>query len=229
MSITTNPKHQPFVNYLTSSQIFLWLEEHLIYYDEFKVSISYSEWLVAPYCISITMRYFPVINDDNNIHIKSIKSIFEVWCVSAIVTAQCEGIIQQVSHTDNKPQHSEAEVCARQRYCPLAQEAIPASPLLLATTSSTPAWLLLRWGLWVWTFYDHFLGTTVDKHYTTGHNKAFHCLFLLPCETSLTEKGNYFCSYCFNLLACFLIAITDLTWVPKSLLTGNSCFPQPHT
>lgn len=33
---------------------------------------------MAPYCISITMRNFPVINDDNNIHIKSIKSISEV-------------------------------------------------------------------------------------------------------------------------------------------------------
>lgn len=33
---------------------------------------------MAPYCISITVRYFPIINDDNNIHIKSIKSIFKV-------------------------------------------------------------------------------------------------------------------------------------------------------
>lgn len=101
MSITMNPTYWPFVNYLTASQIVSWLEEHLIYHQQFKVSISYSEWLMAPYCISITMRHFPVINDDNNIHIKSIKSISEVWCIHAITTAQCESITQ-VSNTDNR-------------------------------------------------------------------------------------------------------------------------------
>jgi len=43
MSITTNPKQKPLVNYLTVSQIVLWLEKHLIYYEQFKFSILYSE------------------------------------------------------------------------------------------------------------------------------------------------------------------------------------------
>lgn len=110
MSITMNPKHWPFVNYPTASQIVLWLEEHLIYYEQFKVSISYSEWLMAPYCISITVRYFPIINDDNNIHIKSIKSIFKVWCIHAIITAQCESITQQVSNTDNRNPSTQSQM-----------------------------------------------------------------------------------------------------------------------
>lgn len=77
--------------------------------------------------------------------------------------------------------------------------------------------------------YSHFPGTTAEKSCTTGHTKAFHPLFLPPPEISLTEKGNDFCSYCFHLLAWFLIASTDLSRVLKSILTGNSCFPQHHT
>lgn len=81
--VPLNPKHPAF--YRLANQIALWVEEHLIQCDQFKVNILYSGWLMTPYCISITTRYFSVINDGNNIHIKSIKSIFKVWCISAII------------------------------------------------------------------------------------------------------------------------------------------------
>lgn len=94
MLVTQNSKHSAF--YRLTNQIALWLEEHLIQCDQFKVNILYSGWLMTPYCISITTRYFSVINGGNNIHIKSIKSIFKVWCISAIIIVWVDHIIQWI-------------------------------------------------------------------------------------------------------------------------------------
>lgn len=51
-----------------------------------------------------------VINDGNNIHIKSIKSIFQVWCISAIIIVHVDHLIQWITNSVTGNLYTEARI-----------------------------------------------------------------------------------------------------------------------
>lgn len=60
---------------------------------------------MAPRYISITARYFSVINDSNNIHIKSINRIFRVWHIRAIAVVWVDCTTVNYQQHERKPPH----------------------------------------------------------------------------------------------------------------------------
>lgn len=149
---------------------------------------------MAPYCISITTRYFPIINNDNNIHIKSIKiHLQSVMYTCHYHSPMCKHHTSY--NTDNRNPSTQSQMSVPGR----------GAALYLRNLHH------LLHGFWA-QLHKCQPGSCSDgaasvdilqafpKHchcYTTGHTKAFHPLFLLPREASLTEKGDDFFSYSF--------------------------------
>lgn len=60
---------------------------------------------MAPCCIPITARYFSVIKNSNNIHIKSINRIFRVWRIRAITVVWVDCTTVNHQQRERKPPH----------------------------------------------------------------------------------------------------------------------------